>query len=176
MITKRVFILNGSASKESSNLALINYIKEYELKDFVVEVMEDLSVLPHFSTEFTDVNVPEKVTLFRRKLSEANAILICTPEYVFSIPSRLKNALEWCVSTTVLTDKPLGLITASANGEKGHEELKLIMSTLQAKVTSEAMLLIKGIKGKIDLEGEISDHKTLTSVQEFASSFKKLID
>jgi len=37
----------------------------------------------------------------------------------------LKNAIEWCVSTTVFTDKPTGIITASASGANGHAKLKL---------------------------------------------------
>jgi NAD(P)H-dependent FMN reductase len=39
------------------------------------------------------------------------------------LTSGLKNAIEWCVSTTVFSDKPIGLITASASGQKGHEDL-----------------------------------------------------
>jgi hypothetical protein len=35
--------------------------------------------------------------------------------------------LEWCISTNVFSDKPVAVITGSANGEKGHEELLLIL-------------------------------------------------
>ena len=73
---------------------------------------------------------------------------------------RLKNAIEWCVSTTVFSDKPVGIITASASGEKAHEELKLIMQTVQAIVHEETCLLIKGVKGKVGEEGEMIDAKT----------------
>ncbi|WP_262886208.1 NADPH-dependent FMN reductase [Sphingobacterium sp. 18053] len=36
---------------------------------------------------------------------------MCLPEYIFSIPSGLKNSIEWCISTTVFSDKPVGIIT-----------------------------------------------------------------
>lgn len=74
--------------------------------------------------------------------------MISTPEYIFSIPSGLKNAIEWCVSTNVFSDKPLGLITASANGLKGHEVLQMIMRTLETRFNENTLLLIQGIKGK----------------------------
>ena len=67
---------------------------------------------------------------FRKSIEEADAVLICTPEYVFSLPGILKNALEWTVSTTVFSDKPTALLTASSSGEKAHESLLLVMKTL----------------------------------------------
>ena len=102
--------------------------------------------------------------------------MICKPEYVFSIPSGLKNAVEWCVSTTVFSDKPVGFITASASGEKGHEELQLIMKTLMARFTPETTLLIQGIKSKINQEGQITDNNTKSDIAKFINAFKKLID
>nr|WP_288933719.1 NAD(P)H-dependent oxidoreductase [uncultured Allomuricauda sp.] len=107
-------------------------------------------------------------------MANADGIIICTPEYVFSIPSGLKNAIEWCVATVVFSDKPIGLITASASGEKGHEELKLIMKTVQTIFTEDTTLLIQGIKGKITVEGEITDDETERKLKKFMRSFKEL--
>lgn len=101
--------------------------------------------------------------------------MICTPEYVFSIPSGLKNAIEWCVSTTVFSDKPIGLITAAASGQKGHEELQLIIKTVMTKFTPETTLLIPGIKGKIDDKGEITDSKTKEVLTRFISAYQNLV-
>jgi NAD(P)H-dependent FMN reductase len=112
---------------------------------------------------------------FRKAIENADGILICTPEYIFSIPSGLKNALEWCVATTVFSDKPAGLITASANGQKGHEELQLIMKTVMAKFNDATTLLIPGIKGKISDNGEIKDNRTKEDLQKFINAFKELI-
>ena len=102
-------------------------------KDFFdVTVFNELKKLPHFDPELSVSNTPTIITDFRRSIENADGIIICTPEYVFSIPSGLKNAIEWCVFTTVFTDKFAGIITASANGEKAHEELQLIMKSVMA--------------------------------------------
>ncbi len=87
----------------------------------------------------------------------------------------MKNAIEWCVSTTVFSDKPIGLITASAHGQKGHEELQLIMKTVMAKFTGETILLIQGIKGKINDQGQITDNKTKDELVKFIDAFKTLL-
>lgn len=176
MINRKSIIgICGSASRNSANLSILKLIASFEKSDFNFEILDDLTELPHFKTELTDTNVPEKIVDFRNKIADADGIIICTPEYVFSIPSGLKNAIEWCVSTTVFSDKPIGLITASASGKKGHEELKLIMETVLTKFTNETTLLIQGVKGKIDKEGKVLDKKTENELKEFIQSFKNLI-
>lgn len=171
----KIIGINGSASQNSSNLNILKHIAELGKLDFDLEIIEDLASFPTFRTEMTDENVPEKIQEFRNKIEKADGIIISTPEYVFSIPSGLKNIIEWCVSTTILSDKPSGLITASASGEKGHEELQLIMKTVMAKFTPETTLLIKGIKSKLNLQGVFTDKKSEESVQNFVKSYTELL-
>ncbi|MBX2951294.1 MAG: NAD(P)H-dependent oxidoreductase [Leadbetterella sp.] len=173
---KKIFVINGSASKNSSNQKLIEIFCNLAKDFFSVTVFEDLKTLPHFDPELSVTGTPKVVLDFRHRIETADGILICTPEYVFSIPGGLKNAIEWCVSTTVFSDKPTGLITASANGEKGHEELQLIMKTLMTKFTTETTLLIQGVRGKINQQGEITDDKTKDDLAKFMDAFKTLMD
>ncbi|KAA3596311.1 MAG: NAD(P)H-dependent oxidoreductase [Calditrichaeota bacterium] len=173
---KRIIGINGSASQNSSNLAILNFVEEVGKTEFELEIFDDLTELPHFKTELSDENVPEKIVEFRNKIAKAEGIIISTPEYIFSIPSGLKNAIEWCVSTIIFSDKPIGIITASASGEKGHEELKMIMKTVQTKFTDETTLLIQGVKGKIDKEGKIKDFETKERLRKFVRAFCKLIE
>lgn len=175
MIEKKNIIgICGSASRNSANLSILKWIAAWEKSNFNLEIIADLTELPPFKTELTDWNVPQQIVAFRNKIANADGIIICTPEYVFSIPSGLKNMIEWCVSTTIFSDKPIGLITASASGEKGHEELKLIMETLQTKFTEETTLLIQGVKGKVNKQGGLLDKKTATELKMFVQSFNKL--
>ena len=117
---KTILGINGSASQQSSNLAILNYLSKLFPAEFEFKVIDDLTVLPHFKTELTEHNASQEIIDFRNEIAISDGVIICTPEYVFSIPSGLKNALEWCVSTTVFSDKSIGLITASASGvEKG---------------------------------------------------------
>jgi NAD(P)H-dependent FMN reductase len=172
---KNIFAIIGSASKNSSNLKLLQLFADLTQDEFDLTVFDTLQKLPHFSPELSIDGTPEIVLKFRQDITKADGILICTPEYVFSIPSGLKNAIEWCVSTTVFSNKPTGLITASANGQKGHEELKLIMKTVDTNFTEQTTLLIQGIKGKINEEGKITDSKTKDDFTNFIGAYKSLI-
>ncbi len=167
---RNIIGISGSASQNSSNLILLEKIAELGKTDFDLKIVDDLADFPLFRTELTDENVPEKIVEFRNQIKNSDGVIICTPEYVFSIPSGLKNVIEWCVSTTVFSDKPTGLITASASGEKGHEELQLIMKTVMTQFTPDTTLLIQGIKSKVN-NGEIVDKETKNALQKFVESF-----
>lgn len=173
---KNIFVINGSASNNSSNQKLIDNFAILTKGLFSLKVFNDLKTLPHFDPELSAADTPKVILDLRKRIEIADGILICTPEYVFSIPSGLKNAIEWCVSTTVFSDKPTGLITASAGGQKGHEELQLIMKTVLAKFTTDTTLLIQGIKGKINEQGDITDGRTKDDLTKFINAFKKLIN
>ncbi|MGH2665339.1 NADPH-dependent FMN reductase [Flavobacterium sp.] len=173
---KKIFVINGSASHNSSNLKLIDNFADLTKDFFTLTVFNDLKTLPHFDPELSIDNTPQTVLDLRHSIGTADGILICTPEYVFSIPSGLKNVIEWCISTTVFSDKPLGIITASANGEKGHEELQLIMKTVMTKFTTDTTLLIQGVKGKIDEHSNIIDNKTKNDLIKFIDAFKRLTE
>lgn len=173
---KSVFAIVGSASRNSSNERLVVKLAKMALDDFEVTIFAGLRTLPHFDPELSVNDAPEVVKRFRSDIERADAVIICTPEYIFSIPSGLKNAIEWCVSTTIFSDKPLGIITASADGQKGHEELQMIMRTVMAAMSEEATLLIRGIKGKIDPEGAITDKQTEDGLRGFIEGLKRLVN
>ncbi len=173
---KNIFAIIGSASRNSSNQLLVKNFANLIAGDFDVTVYDELKSLPHFDPDLSTGNPPKLIEQLRNEIEKADGVLICTPEYIFSIPSGLKNLLEWCVSTTVFADKPVGLITASANGQKGHEELQLIMKTVMAKFTDETTLLIQGVKGKVSVEGKITDTKTVTDFLRFLDAYRRLIN
>src|SRR5690606_22153023 len=171
----KIIGINGTASTTSPNLSILHIIAGQMKPECQMTIVEALSALPHLRTHLTALNTPEEILRFRSGIENSDGVIICTPEYVFSIPSGLKNALEWCVSTTVFSDKPGGLVTASANGEKGHEELKLIMKTIMTRFNEDTTLLIQGVRGKVNDRGDISNDDTLAGVMKFAESFKDLV-
>lgn len=172
---KNIFVIIGSASRDSANEKLIDNLSDLTKDIFNLTVFKDLKTLPHFEPELSADNPPKEIIEFRKNIEKADGVIICTPEYIFSIPSGLKNGIEWCVSTTVFTDKPIGLITASASGQKGHEELQLIMKTVMTKFTDETTMLISGIKGKLDSNGTINNVETRKLLDNFIIEFKNLL-
>jgi NAD(P)H-dependent FMN reductase len=172
---KKILAIIGSASINSANLKLVEQIKTLTNEYFDLTIYIDLKSLPHFDPQLSSDHPPPQIIDFRKAIEQANGLLICTPEYIFSIPSGLKNAIEWCIATTVFMDKPTGLITASAHGQKGHEELQMIMQTAMAKFTNETTLLIQGISGKFDQKGNLVDTETQIQLHSFIEAFKNLV-
>lgn len=170
----RVLLINGSASSHSSNLRLIQFIAQ-SCSQWNVQILPDLKVIPHFCPETTLENSPKEVEQLRRKIQASDALIICTPEYVFSLPALLKNALEWCVSSTVFESKKVGIIVASASGIKAGEELRLLLTTLNAELNSDCDLLIQGARGKLQDSGEPSLPETREALQQFIAHFSAWI-
>jgi NAD(P)H-dependent FMN reductase len=172
-LPKSIFAICGSASPDSANEKLLLFLAK--MPGWNVELFTDLKSLPHFDPALSTGHPPAEIVAFRRKIAEAEGVIICTPEYIFSLPAGLKNALEWCVATTLFTDKPVGLITASASGEKGQEALQLIMKTLGAQLSPTTTLLLQGVKSKVSASGEIVDAVTKETLQKFKEAFSAVL-
>ena len=80
-----------------------------------------------------------------------------------SVPGTLKNALDWTVSSIEFSHKPIGLITASTSGEKGHSALLEVLEVIEADIDEHTQLLISVPRMKIK-EGFITDVKTHEAV------------
>ena len=152
---KNIFAIIGSAQQNSSNLKLVQLLARHFADDLLIDIFDDLQLLPHFNAVQTLENSPQVIQDIREKIAVADAVIISSPEYIFSIPAGLKNLMEWCVATTVFTGKPAAIVVASADGRKSFEEIKLILKTLGAVFTDDTCLLINGIKGKFSTEGQI---------------------
>lgn len=139
---KKILVIIGSASANSSNQKLLEQVlQNMGTTDF--QMYTDLSVLPHFDTALTDDHTPEEVLKIREDIKNASGVIFSTPEYIFSIPGRLKNLLE------------------------------LILKTLGAVTDDKHQALIKGIKGKFDGNGLLESNtfvKVSKLVTDFISS------
>ncbi len=175
MNSKKIIVIIGSGSDKSTSHSIFNFLSDQSNKKLYYEVFDKLKSLPHFDPEKSTRNPPAEIKNLLEIIKSADGVVFITPEYIFSIPSGLKNLLEWTVATTVFTNKPIGIITASANGEKGHAELQLIMNTLMARFTTFTTLLIQGAKGKFSTSGNIIDPKTEQDLIKFTHSFEHLV-
>lgn len=174
-VPKHILAISGSTRADSSNAQLLRIMAALAGDRWSVTYYDQLDQLPHFNPNLDHGNVPEPVSALRQQIEAADGIIICTPEYVFSLPGSLKNLLEWLVSTTLLTDKPTALITASASGEKAHEALQLVVGTLQARFTPATTLLISGIRGKLAPDGHLTDATVEAAITQLVEAFTDLL-
>lgn len=168
--------ISGSTRYLSSNEAILKFIANHYSESLDVELYAGIAELPHFNPDLDDESIPLSVQGLRKRIEEADGVLICTPEYIFSLPGALKNAIEWTVSTTVFSDKPTALIVASGLGEKAYESLHLIMTTVGAKIGKQASLLIQGARSKFNSQGKIADESVLRGIDNLMHSFMETVD
>jgi NAD(P)H-dependent FMN reductase len=161
----KILAISGSTKPNSTSHHILNHIKVKNASEIELEIFDGIEKLPHFNPSTTDEETPTEVIEFRKQISESDGVIFCTPEYVFSIPGSLKNAIEWCVSTTVFSHKPVAMIIAAASGEKAYESLSLIMTTIEVILPDESKLLIQGAKGKVNTQGEITDSTTIEQIE-----------
>jgi chromate reductase len=173
---KNILAISGSLRARSTNLTIIENISEMFSGKINVTIYDGLARLPHFNPDLEQAAPIAEVADFRRLIRAADGVLICTPEYVFSIPGALKNALEWTVGTSDFAGKPVALITASSLGEKTHESLFLVLKTIEAKISERTALLISGARTKINSTGKLSDAPTIEALNLVIESFLTLID
>lgn len=81
-----------------------------------------------------------------RQISRADGLIISSPEYVHAIPGGLKNAIDWMVSRDELVGKPIALAHASHRGESVLDQLRIVLSTVSDRFTSEPFLRIPIVK------------------------------
>jgi chromate reductase len=154
----RILAIPGSLRSNSSSNYILSAIISAAPKDIECEIYQGIGSLPHFNDP---EEIPGPVVEFRQKIRESDAVLICTPEYAFGIPGSLKNALDWTVGTGDFVDKPVGLVTASSQGEKGHAAMLLVLTAISARVIDESTLLISFVKAKLDRNGNVKDNSLL---------------
>lgn len=172
---KNILAISGSTRLHSTSLNVIKAFSDLSKELFQVKVFSGISELPHFNSDLDNEKVSFLISDFRKLISEADGVLICTPEYAMGIPGTLKNAIDWTVSSSEFNKKPTALITASTLGEKGHASLLDTLKIIDATISNETQLLIPLAKTKISEGSKITDVKTFHEIQSLISAFEKLI-
>jgi 2-hydroxychromene-2-carboxylate isomerase/NAD(P)H-dependent FMN reductase len=137
--------VSGSLKLGSHNHALLEMASAAAPPGARVEVFEGLRELPPFDPD-ADPDDIVAVTRWRDALRASDAVLFASPEYGFSLPGTLKNAIDWTIGTGELERKFVAL-TASANvpgrGRRGLEALRGALLAPSARIVA-ARPLVRG--------------------------------
>ena len=96
----RILGIAGSLRRDSYNRATLRAATELVPEGATIETFE-LDGIPGFNQD-EEQNPPAKVAELKRRIREADAILFVTPEYNYSIPGLLKNAIDWSLARNLL--------------------------------------------------------------------------
>jgi chromate reductase len=131
--TMKILGLAGSLRGASYNRALLRAASELGPADVVIATFDGLGALPFFDADVEAAGLPARVADLRRAISEADALLIATPEYNDGTSAVLKNALDWASRgpVRILVGKPVAVM-GTATGRGGAQGgIDSVVRTLQ---------------------------------------------
>jgi chromate reductase, NAD(P)H dehydrogenase (quinone) len=172
---KNILAISGSTRKNSTNYYLIKAIEALTKDIFEITIFESIAGLPHFNPDCSTEKIPKEIIAFRKLILNADAVIICTPEYAHGVPGTLKNAIDWTVSTNEFYQKPTALITASTDGKYAHGALLEILNAIEAKNVNNHQLIIQFAKTKVNADNTITDEGTLNDVLKLIKSVQQTL-
>ena len=128
----RILAICGSLQGKSGNLALLGTAAASLPPDVELVLFDGLRDLPHFNPDIEMTGVPESVRRWRQALAESHAVLVASPEYGFSLPGALKNAIDWVIGSGELERKVVAITAAVPGPERGRRGLQALRDTLSA--------------------------------------------
>ncbi len=159
----QVLGIPGSLRTGSYNRALLENARELAPADMSLEIF-DLHDIPMFNTDVEAIAVPEPVMALRRAIGRADALLIATPEYNYSIPGVLKNAIDWASRTrpdavSPLNGKPLAIIGAGGylGTVRAQDHLRTILLHNDLKVLNRPVFMMGRAAQYFDGAGRLVD-------------------
>lgn len=160
----RILGIAGSLRRASYNRAALRAASTLVPEGATIETFE-IDGLPGFS-EDEEQNPPAKVTELKQKIREADAILIVTPEYNYSIPGVLKNAIDWAsrpYGDSAWSGKPAAIMGASVGTigtARAQYHLRQMMVFLNMFPINQPEVMIANAHERFDSEGNLTHEAT----------------
>jgi len=160
----------GSLRRNSYNKAALLAAKELLPEGVSLEIA-DLSLIPFFNEDIEAEGIPPAVEDFNNKIAAADALLIATPEYNYSIPPVLKNALDWASRGPgkPLNGKPAAIMSASPGmfgGVRAQYHLRQVGVILNLQLLNRPEVFIMNCAAKFDAEGRLTDEYTRNAISQ----------
>ena len=160
----------GSLRRGSYNKALLRAALEMILSDAELKVF-DLEGIPLFNQDL-EGNPPQIVKDFKAQIKAADAILIVTPEYNYSIPGVLKNAIDSAsrpYGDNAFAGKPVAIMGASVGTlgtARAQYHLRQSCVFLDMYPVNRPEIMIPFAQDKVDQNGRLTDPKTREKIRE----------
>ncbi|WP_053367956.1 NADPH-dependent FMN reductase [Bacillus sp. FJAT-27245] len=162
----KIVAIVGSIRKDSLNMYLAKTMQGRYQDKLDIEIA-DIRSLPHYDQD-EENNPPQSVKDFKQSIANADGVIIITPEFNWSIPGVLKNALDWASRVDkVFIGKPvfpMGVTMGTLGTIRAQLHLREILTALQAKQLPPAgnEVLIGFANQKFDARtGRLVDEQTL---------------
>jgi chromate reductase len=151
----------GSLRRASVNRGLLRTASEKLPAEVALEIY-DLSDIPLYNGDVEAAGTPKSVLDFKQHIGAADALLIATPEYNYSIPGVLKNAIDWASrppASSPLSGKPVAIMGAGGGygTVRAQTHLRNVLAAVNVQVLTRPEVLIQNARDKFDADGNLLD-------------------
>ncbi len=164
----------GSLRRQSYNRGALQAAARLVPDGVTLEIL-DLGGIPGFN-EDEESNPPAKVTVLRQRIRAADAILFATPEYNYSIPGVLKNAIDWAsrpYGGSAWAGKPAAILGASLGAfgsSRAQYHLRQVLVSLNVLPLNQPEVMIGNAAERFDAQGSLTDEATLKRISQLLKS------
>jgi chromate reductase len=152
-----VLLISGSTRSASSNTAALRTVAALAPTGIETAWYEALGDLPAFNPDDDGTAHPSVVAL-HEQISNADAVLFCTPEYAGTLPGSFKNLLDWTVGTADLYGKPAAFLNVAAlgRGDGAAATLISVLGYVGAQVDPDACARLPVSRDDIGPDGLVT--------------------
>jgi chromate reductase, NAD(P)H dehydrogenase (quinone) len=167
----KVLAISGSLRTGSYNRKLLRIaIRMAESAGAkVTEVDLRELALPIYDKDVELAGMPENVTRFRSAIEAVDVVLIASPEYNYSIPGGLKNALDWASRASNSFKGKFAAIFGASSGQYGtvrmQPDLRKVLGALDVVVLPQPQILVSHATEAFDQDDMLRDQKTIEKME-----------
>ncbi len=159
---------SGSLRKASFNAGLLRAAMEVLPESMTLEIY-DLSPLPFYNEDLNIDGGPDPVRVFKEKIAKADALLIATPEYNYSISGVLKNAIDWAsrpAKGSPLNEKPIAILGAGglSGTVRAQHHLRQVAVYTNMHPLNKPEVEVQRAWEKFDPNGNLTDEATRQAI------------
>jgi chromate reductase len=174
-VARKIAVVVGSIRKESINRKLAKALIKLAPKDLECELVR-IDDLPVFNQDH-DQDPPQQVARVKAQIIAADAILFVTPEHNRSLPTALKNVLDWVsrpYGKNLWAGKPAGVAGASVGAvgtAVAQAHLRAVLGYLDVPTLGQPEVYVQFTKDLIDDDGNVSNDGTRKFLQSFVDRY-----
>ena len=170
--------ISGSLRQASYNTMALRAAQKLAPEGMRIEIA-DISTIPLYNDDVRAAGYPDSVAQLKERVRAADAVLLVTPEYNFSIPGVLKNTLDWLSRPPAppFDGKPVAIMGASpgtVGTARVQYHLRQVLVFMNTFTVNKPEVFINLAASKFSPEGELTDAPTAQVITELLLSLQKL--
>jgi chromate reductase len=172
--------ISGSLRRGSYNTSLLETIKTLLPPGMTLEIVTPIAIPVYNGDDEDQTGIPSSALELVGRIRVAHAVVIATPEYNFSIPGGLKNAIDWVsrVKQQPFRHKRVGIVGASGGPigtARSQYHLRQTLQALEAYVMPRPEVFVSNAQTKFADDGTLTDEATRKVLETWLKHFNSFI-